>query len=97
MRVMTLAAGLMLIAGSAFAQEDAAPALRAPVPGAPAARPAGNANAIRPGSMIVSHGQSGFGGSYGMPPGFYRENPGNGLYGAAVGDYGGEMSEQLPL
>ena len=87
MRVMIMVAGLMLIAGAAFAQEDGGVgAPRAPAAGAPA-RP--NANAIKPGSMVQPHGQNGMGGAYAVD-GLYRENPGNGLYGATVGDYGGQ-------
>lgn len=85
MRVTMVLAGLMLIAGASFAQENAAPAPRAPVAGAPVA----NANAIKPGSMVQPHGENGMGGAYPVD-GLYRENPGNGLYGAAIGDYGGQ-------
>jgi hypothetical protein len=85
MRVTMVVAGLVLIAGASFAQESAAPAPRAPTAGAPA----GNANGIKPGSMVQAHGQNGTGGAYPVD-GLYRENPGNGLYGAYVGDYGGQ-------
>lgn len=86
MRVMIMAAGLMLIAAAAFAQEGGG----APAPRAPAGAPP--ANAIKPGSMPPPHGQNGMGGAYPVD-GLYRENPGNGLYGAYVGDYGGQMGE----
>lgn len=92
MRLIMIAAGLVLIAGAACAQDGrggaapsgaAARGGNAPPPGAATAT-------IKPGSMEQPHGQNGMGGDFPVP-GLYRSNPGNGLYGAAVGDYGGQM------
>ena len=95
MRLALFSIGLMLSAGPALAQEGGAPAQPGRGAAAPAnaARAAGgnaNANAIKPGSMEIPHGANGFGGAYPVS-GLYRENPGNGFYGATTGDYGGQM------
>ena len=95
MRLVMFSAGLMLITGAALAQEGGAPAgppRGAAAAGAPAAggNAAANANAIKPGSMERPHGTNGFGAGSAVP-GLYRENPGNGFYGAVIGDYGGQM------
>jgi hypothetical protein len=82
MKLAALATAFLMIAGTAFAQEG----------GAPAARGGANAaNTIKPGSMETPHGSNGFGGAYPVPGSLYRENPGNGFYGATTGDYGGQM------
>ena len=85
MKLVALATGFVLIAGSAFAQEGGAPAPRG------GANAFANANTIKPGSMETPHGSNGFGGAYPVHGGLYRENPGNGFYGATTGDYGGQM------
>jgi hypothetical protein len=85
MKLATLTAGFLLIAGAAFAQEGGAPAARG------GANAFAAANTIKPGSMETPHGSNGFGGAYPVPGGLYRENPGNGFYGATTGDYGGQM------
>jgi hypothetical protein len=94
-RLITIATGLMLIAGGALAQEGAAPpAIRAGAGGAAAAR---NANAIRPGSMIVAHGQNGFGSAYPYSADLYRGNGGNGFYGPTIGAYFGQFEQDGSL
>jgi len=84
MRMIVLSAALILVSGAALAQEGA-PTPPASGGAAPAAAtPNPNAYVIKPGSTITVRGENGFGG--GAPvPGLYRDNPGNGFYGAYSG------------
>ena len=94
MMASLITVSLLPIAGPALAQEEGAAARpAAPAPAAAAGVPAAgnrtsnaNANAIKPGSMVAPHGQNGFGGGAAVP-GLFRENPGNGLYGASSGGF----------
>ena len=92
MMASLITVSLLPIAGPALAQEEgaaarpAAPAAAAGVPAAGNRTSNANANAIKPGSMVAPHGQNGFGGGAAVP-GLYRENPGNGLYGASSGGF----------
>ena len=88
-KLAALSVSLMLITGTVSAQEGAPAAPRATQP-ANAAGTNAAANTIKPGSMERPHGSNGFGAGSAVP-GLYRENPGNGLYGAVTGDYGGQM------
>jgi hypothetical protein len=101
MKLIAISTGLMLVAGAALAQEGSAPAAGGPgAAGATRGATGGNrnasANAIRPGSMIVAHGQNGFGSSYPYP-GLYRDNGGNGFYGPTSGAYFGQFEQNGSL
>jgi hypothetical protein len=97
-RIIALSAGLLLIAGEACAQEGGAAPAGGATRGAAAAGASGNANAnaIKPGSMIVAHGHNGFGASYPYPD-LYRNNGGNGLYGPTTGVYFGQFEQDGSL
>jgi hypothetical protein len=94
-RIIALSAGLILIAGAAMAQSEAGASAGAARSGA-VGNPAASANAIKPGSMIVAHGQNGFGATYPYPD-LYRGNGGNGLYGPTTGAYFGQFEQNSNL